>query len=213
MLENIPEKKKDLKEIAMSFYNPQFEYHNFDHALGTWEAAREIIKRCRQEGKTINEQIVYYACLFHDAGYHEDERESGFGTKEDYAAAIAKKELTKHGVVSDIIEAVNRAIKGTEQEYDISNLSIEGMIVRVADLADLAADYAIFLENNRKLKQEQERILQRPIEREIWKMKTKEIMEFYLSQKIQLTHGYADKHGESIFHKRTKENLERFLKE
>lgn len=213
MQDNISKNKEDLEKIAISFYDPQFEYHNFNHALDTWKAAQEIIKRCRQEGKKVDEKVVYYASIFHDAGYHEDEKTKGFGTKEDYAAKIAEEELVKLDIDQVVIKQVVDAILVTEREHAIAGLSIEAMIVRAADLAAFAQSYEIFLKNNQKLKLEAERIKSGSISEAEWKAKTKEITEFYLSQKIQLTHSYADEHGESIFHKKTRENLEKFLRE
>lgn len=213
MQDNFSKNKENLERIAMSFYDPQFEYHNFNHALRVWNSAQEIIKRCRQDREIVNEEIVYYACLFHDAGYHEDEKTKGFDTKEDYAAKIAEEELKKINIDQSVIKQVTEAILATEREHVISGLSLEAMIVRAADLAAFAQSYEIFLENNQKLRLEAERMKHCLISEADWKAKTKEVTEFYLSQKIQLTHGYADELGESIFHKKTRENLERFLGE
>lgn len=212
MVDNFHENTMNIEEIARSFYNPRLEYHNFNHALEVWNSAREIIMRCRQDGKPVNERVVYYACLFHDAGYHEDEKEKGFQSKEAYAAFLAERELSKFGVKQSLVEQAVAAILGTEMNRDISDLSIEAMVVRAADLAGFAREYEVFLDNNRKLKSEEERINQNPISPEEWKMKTKKAAEHYLSQEIRLGGGYEDEKGESVFHKKTKENLDRFLK-
>lgn len=213
MQENFFEKEKNIEEIAGLFYDFQFEYHNFEHALKVWKYAQEIIARCIKEGKVVDEKVVYYACLFHDAGYHEDEKEKGFQSKEEYATSIAEMELAKIGVDGEMIKSVAIIIKGTEKDFDVVELPIEGMILRAADLAGFAEDYDVFLENNKKLRRETERIDKKSISWEQWKNKTEKIAEHYLSQEIKLTRYYEDENGESVFHKKTKENLARFLEE
>lgn len=203
----------EVEKIASSFYDEELEYHNFDHALKMLAVALDIADRCEKEGKKLIKDVIRYACLFHDAGYYENEKKAGFLIKEAYSADLARKELTKLNIEEDIIEQVVVAILATEKKADISDLSIEGMIVRVADLSGFAGNYNVFLLNNKKLKKEAEGICGYDISWEEWKIKTEEIMDFYLSQEIKLTKSYEDENGESIFHKKAKENLQRFLKE
>jgi hypothetical protein len=47
------------------------------------------VERCLKEGVPINGEVVYYALLFHDAGYHENHASMGFTSKEVYSAHLA----------------------------------------------------------------------------------------------------------------------------
>ena len=67
-----------LEQVAAELYSDQMPYHNFNHVLGTVAAGAVLVERCLKEGVPINGVIVYYALLFHDAGYHESHISKGF---------------------------------------------------------------------------------------------------------------------------------------
>ncbi|XOU94673.1 MAG: HD domain-containing protein [Candidatus Kerfeldbacteria bacterium] len=209
---NSPEVQKEcLLEIAEKLYSPEMPYHNFEHAKDTIEAAKKIIERCKEEGLELDEEVVYYAMLFHDAGYHENHEKLGFRSKEEYSAHLADQEMTKVKIPDEKIKEVVKTILATHSQAPF--VTVEQKIARAADLSGMAAEYELFVENNIKLKKEQELIDGKEISLEAWKQKTKEVIEFYLSQDIHLTDGYQDEEGNSIFHNKVKENLARFLKE
>ena len=85
--------------------------------------------------------------------------------------------------------------------------------VRAADLAGLAGEYKDFVDRNRRFKKESEMLSGEEISWNEWKKQTTETVAFYLKQDIHLTSHYEDTDGTSIFHKKTRENLERFLNE
>jgi len=198
-------------ELAQKLYNAQLPYHNFEHALNAIDAGEKMIKACKKENINVDEDVVYYALLFHDAGYHEDYRLKGFDSKESYAAYLAKVSLKEIGIDNDSIKEVERAIISTHQKESFK--TNEQKIVRAADLAGMTNDYEIFLENNRKLRKEHKLLTGEDLSIDEWKAQTRKIIGFYLSQNIQLTSKYVDVNGESIFHKKAAENLTRFCNE
>jgi predicted metal-dependent HD superfamily phosphohydrolase len=197
--------------LAQELYNPKLPYHNFQHALRAVEVGLKIANRCEREGLGINRVVVYYALLFHDAGYHLDHKNEGYNTKEEYSAFLAGESLQKAGVNDKIIKLTQKAILATTQSAEFC--SIEETIVRVADLSEMAGVYEAFLDNNKKLKEEQELLTGKEIHWEEWKEQTNKVIKFYLSQDIRLTSAYENKNGKSVFHLKAKENLEKFLKE
>ena len=201
----------EAERMARELYSENLPYHNFEHALRAIDVGLKIASRCEEEELGVNKEVVYYALLFHDAGYHLDYLGAGFGNKEEYATSLAEISLRKIGIDDKIIKLVKKAILATVQDAEF--YSTEETIVRVADLAEMASDYEIFLENNKKLKAEQELLTTERISWNNWKIQIKKIVEFYLSQNIRLTSQYEDEEGNSIFHKKAKENLERFMKE
>jgi hypothetical protein len=46
-------------------------YHSIKHVQGTLAAGALLVERCLKRGIPIDGEVVYYALLFHDAGYHE----------------------------------------------------------------------------------------------------------------------------------------------
>jgi len=195
-------------EIAKVFYG-DIPYHNFEHALKVLGDAKKIMEACVKEGIVFDDKAVILACLFHDAGYHEDHEEKGFATKEKYSSFLAMEEIGKEDrelgkKVSGIILATH-----TRAQFD----SVEEKIVRAADLSGLASGYGEFLENNRKLKKEAELSEGGSVPWSYWKEGTSRVVNFYLSQDIRLTKEHDDRDGNSIFHVRAKDNLDKFLKE
>lgn len=201
--------RKTIEKLAAKYYNPDLPYHNFKHALTAARKGLEISQRCKKEGVSINKDVVYYALLFHDAGYHDDHKQKGFTTKEEYSAFLAKEQLKKLQFDENFIKRVQDAILSTRS--DAVYYSNEEKVVRAADLAGFASDYNNFLINNIKSKIEKERRQMKHIPWHEWKKRIKRTMQFYLDQDIHLTSAYADKDGNSIFHTRTNENLKRFL--
>ncbi len=200
-----------LEARAAQLYDAALPYHNFRHALETVSCGAEIVSRCRAEGVPIDERVVYYALLFHDAGYRDDHRQRGFPSKEDYAAALAAQFLREHGVEQAVIGEVIDAIRATHR--DAVFVTTEQKAVRAADLAGLAADYESFKSSSEKLKSEWELLNQRPITWRQWIDTTTKVISFFLTQDIHLTRHYYDAGGDSVFHKQTRANLERLRRE
>lgn len=186
-------------------------YHNFQHALKAAERGKEIVDNCKKENVPIDEKVVYYALLFHDAGYHENFESKGFKSKEEYSAFLAEKVLKKSGFADNLIFKIKEAIISTHRDGDFTKN--EQKVVRAADLISMAESYEEFLDNTKKLKEETEDFEGKKIDWQEWKQRTKKLIEFYLKQDIHLTSAYSDEDGQSIFHKRAKDNLNKFLEE
>ena len=199
-----------IESLAEKLYG-DIPYHNFDHAKAAVDAGYEIIARCQASGIEVNSDLIRYALLFHDAGYHEDHKKAGFNSKEEYSAYLAGNALKAVGLSGETIESVKRCIISTHKNREFNFL--EEKIVRAADLTGLACDYEKFKENAIKLKEETELITGAKMSWDEWKKSVAEIIGFYLNQDIRLTECYKDEDGGSRFHRRTKENLDRFLKE
>jgi predicted metal-dependent HD superfamily phosphohydrolase len=203
-------RNSSIERLAANYYI-DLPYHNFDHALKAANVGLIISKRCLQEGLSINPSVVYYALLFHDAGYHENSKQKGFQTKEEYSAFLAGEALTISGIDENLVSQVKKAIISTNRDGTFT--TNEEKVVRAADLAEMAADYSQFLNNNKKLKEEAELLGGKKISWEKWKLSTENTIEFYLKQDIHLTTAYLDSDGQSIFHKKAKANLDKFLLE
>ena len=179
--------------------------------LAQLEAAEKVIERCREEHIRIDAEVVYYALLFHDAGYQDDHLARGYTTKERYSAALAEPILRRHGVNSVQVDKTLAAILATER--DAVTVSAEQKAVRAADLSGLAADYPRFLESSLKLKREHELLFQRALSWDEWQTNSAAVLGHYLTQEIRLTSYFHDGSGESSFHKAVRDNLNRLLAE
>ncbi|MFA5987019.1 MAG: hypothetical protein WC819_06775 [Parcubacteria group bacterium] len=186
-------------------------YHNFGHAKEAVGAGYEIVANCQASGIDVDSDLIRYALLFHDAGYHEDHIKMGFDSKEEYSSHLAENSLRSLGVSDEVVENVKRCIISTHKDKESSTL--EEKIVRASDLVGLAGTYEQFKENAIKLKAEAEIISGRTIAWEEWKKSVESIITFYLKQNIKLTECYKDEDGGSRFHNRTKRNLEKFMTE
>jgi predicted metal-dependent HD superfamily phosphohydrolase len=200
-----------LEAEVMALYGPSLPYHNFSHALDTIQAAEKILQHCREESVPVDEQIVYLALLFHDAGYHEDPTVHGCATKEEYSSRLASVTLLRRNMDGSLVERVVEAILATHR--DALFRTNEQKVVRAADLAGLAADYPVFRLNSENLKAEWEMLRGRPIGWRDWISDTQQVIRFFLSQDIRLTRHYLNEAGLSDFHHRAEDNVRRLYDE
>jgi HD superfamily phosphodiesterase len=194
-----------VEQAAAELYSNQMPYHSFNHVLGTLAAGAALVERCRKEGVPIDGEVVYYALLFHDAGYHENHVSMGFTSKEKYSAHLAVQCLRAAAIPEDTIRRVVAAILSTQRDAQFT--TNEEKAVRAADLAGLASDYETFRSNVGKLHQECEILTGRRVAWDEWKTSVKETIKFYLSQEIGLSQ------PEALFYEQANQNLSRFLSE
>jgi HD superfamily phosphodiesterase len=200
-----------LEQVAAELYSDQMPYHNFNHVLGTVAAGAVLVERCLQKGVPIDGEVVYYALLFHDAGYHESHISKGFTSKEEYSAHLAVLCLRAEAIPEDIIKRVVAAILSTYRDAQFT--SNEEKAVRAADLAGLASDYETFRSNVEKLHQECEMLTGRKVAWDEWKTSVKETIRSYLSQEIRLTQPDAGVDNVAIFYAQANQNLSQLLSE
>lgn len=201
----------DLEAEAAALYSTSLPYHNFQHVLATLAAAERIIARCIEEGIRVDAKVVYYALLFHDAGYHQDHRRLGHPSKESYSAELARECLIRRKTLTTVIKKVVAAILSTQREARF--VTAEQKVVRAADLAGLAADFATFRCNTERLKQEYELLTGSQLTWLEWRHRADDVIQYYLGQEIRLTSYFASVNGESAFHTAVRENLSRLQQE
>lgn len=200
-----------LEKVAETLYSSELPYHNFGHAIDAVTAGEKVIRRCQAEGVSIDEPIVYYALLFHDAAYHEDHEALGFDTKEGYSAHLAATALAQRGVSSKTIEQVVAAIMSTHRDGEF--VTVEQKAVRAADLSGLAADYEIFYRGAENLRREHELLTGEAVAWPQWAERVAETLRFYLSQDLRLSRYYSNGNGASTFQKDGLANLERLRRQ
>ena len=199
-----------LENSVAKLYDDKLPYHNFGHVQDTLEAADKIIERCHQERIRVVTKVVYYALLFHDAGYHHDHAQLGYESKEAYSAALAEQHTCDSGLTNKERLKISAAVMATHRNGVF--VSVEQKLVRAADLAGLAAPYEIFLNNTVQLWIEHQ-MLNGPASWRAWQKSVSETLGFYLSQQIRLTSYYCNNDGASTFHLAVESNLKRFLEE
>ena len=197
------------KEISRH-YDEMLPYHNFNHVLDTFYAAANILQRCNEEGIRVDTKVVYYALLFHDAGYRVDHLAKGYDSKERYAVAIADSYTTQIGLTRKERDKVNAAIMATHREGKF--LTAEQKAVRAADLSGLGAPYPEFLKHTTNLWLEHN-FLYDKLDWDTWVQQAHETITFYLMQEIRLTSYFSAKDGASAFHLAAERNLEKLALE
>ena len=200
-----------MEAIVEGLYDPALPYHNYNHALDTLAAAENIILRCMSEGIRVDPQVIYYALLFHDAGYHENHVALGHESKEAYSAQLAEDHLNNAGVRPAIVRKVSAGIMSTHR-YG-SFVTADQKAIRAADLSGLAAPFEIFRKNTVALKDEYELLSGKTVEWTTWLTQITATIGFYLSQEIRLTSYFCDETGESAYHRAARDNLTRLLNE
>ncbi len=199
----------DLENEVAALYSTALAYHNFEHALDTLDAADDIVQKCIDEGIRVDAQVVYYALLFHDAGFVDDHGALGFATKEAYSADLAAARLARRDIARNTIDKVVAAILSTHK--DANFITAEQKAVRAADLSGLAADYERFARNSANLKAEYEMLNGKQLDWPQWVDNVSATIRFYLSQEIRLTTYFSDGEGRSRFHNAVRSNLDRLI--
>jgi hypothetical protein len=200
-----------LEQVAAELYSDRMPYHSFTHVLAALAAGEVLVERCLKEGLRINVEAVYYAILFHDAGYHENHVSKGFRSKEEYSAHLAAQCLRAEAVSEETISSIVAAILSTRR--DATFTSNEDKAVRAADLAGLASDYETFRSNVEKLHKECEMLTERKVGWDEWKKSVKETISFYLSQDFRFAQSDACANNAAIFRATAIQNLSRLLSE
>lgn len=195
-----------LEALVEPLYDQALPYHNFSHALFTLRSADRILVGCAEEGIQVRCLVVYYALLFHDAGYHENHTALGFATKEAYSAHLARITLGARDIADDIITAVESSILATERGARCR--SVEDAVVRMADLSGIGSDYATFLANTIALWEEVSLLYGRRAEWADWCASTREVLAPYLTETVALTREFHQD-ASSGFFARARENLRR----
>ena len=168
-----------LEKTAALHYDNALPYHNFDHIRSALQVAEDIMARCRSRRQTLDEAAVYYAILFHDAGFREDHRQKGFTYKEEYSAHLARQALTTAKVASGTMDKACEAIRGTRRGFD-RKPGPETQVVRAADLAQLAAPYLAFKLNTVNLWRENKILTGKTLPWREWRQKAVTDVGFFL---------------------------------
>lgn len=204
MPEPVEHVEPGLVDAAAPYYT-DLPYHSFEHVLDTLDAAQTLLDRCERYAVEVDGAVVEAAVLFHDANYHRDHTEGGYGTKEAYSAAIARKELAGQGYSEGFRTVVEDCIRATE--HDANPETNEAKVVRAADLRNLMQDYETFLENAEALREEHRVLHGEELPEREWVEQVTGTVEHFLDQEVRLTEEYDE------FHDRARDNLERFRRE
>jgi predicted metal-dependent HD superfamily phosphohydrolase len=197
----------DLLEAATALYDPTLPYHNAGHALRAVTLGERLLRACWQAGVHVDATVVRFALLFHDAGYGTDPSTVGCPDAEAYAGTLARRALTGR-LPAPVMDDVEAAILSTRRTTQPD--TTEGMVVRAADLADLAADYDTFAANSEALRVEHQRLSGTRLSLAEWRESVDRLLSSYLEERLWPLelHGSSEQPG---FHVAAKANLRRYL--
>ncbi|MGB0635856.1 MAG: hypothetical protein ACPGN6_00425 [Gammaproteobacteria bacterium] len=196
---------------ASNLYSKKLAFHNFFHVIETLKFANKIINSLLIELSTINLETIYYALLFHDAGYIEDQASMGYADKESYSAALAEEYLLGRGMPPVDVSKVTMAIKATHISAECKNLEEE--IVRGADISGMAAPYNDFLEMSKAVKTEQEYLIGEKISWANWVRGSEIHLKTYLCEKISCGKLFTKSNKPSLFNQRLISNIDQLKQE
>lgn len=203
-LENLQRVVRAVRRQGPSFYT-NLPFHNWEHILQVAGYARGFVKRCRQYGVKIDADTLLLAVYLHDAFFAippgtfvNPSTDRLMMSREELAAVFAKNYLEKLGVPKPMAEKVAKMIMATR--YDIDPKTPEEMLLRAADLANLAGPYRQFSRNWDNLRAEAELITGQSISRRDFALRQAAFLPLYLWLDIRLTPDYYNPDGASHFH-------------
>jgi len=179
--------------------------------METLEFANKILSSHLIEHSAVNLETIYYALLFHDAGYIKNQQFLGYADKESYSAALAKKYLSGFGMPASDIYKITLAIKATHITAECRNLEEE--IVRGADISGMAAPYDDFLKMSKAIKAEQEYLMGGGISWKNWVQGSEINLSPYLNEKISCGELFTKSNVPSLFNQRLGANIKQLKRE
>jgi len=212
-MKNVFRKIRDEKaEVsARKLYSKKLAFHNFFHVIETLKFANQIVHSLVTKLSTLNLETIYYALLFHDAGYIEDQTCLGYADKESYSATLAEEYLLGRGMSPVDVSKVTRAIKATHINAECRNLEEE--VVRGADISGMAAPYNEFLEMSRAIRAEQEYLIGAKISWADWVRGSEVHLKPYLYEKISCGELFIKSNEPSLFNQRLTSNIKQLKQE
>ena len=212
-MKNVFKKIRDEKaEVsARKLYSKKLAFHNFFHVIETLKFANKIVNSLVTKLSTINLETIYYALLFHDAGYAEDQTCLGYADKEWYSAALAEEYLLGRGMSPVDVSKVTLAIRATHINAECRNLEEE--VVRGADISGMAAPYNDFLEMSRVIRAEQEYLIGAKISWANWVRGSEVNLKPYLHEKISCGELFIKSNEPSLFNQRLTSNIKQLKQE
>ena len=196
---------------ARNLYSKKLAFHNFFHVIETLKFANTIINSLAMKLSSISLETIYYALLFHDAGYVENQTCLGYSDKESYSAALAEEYLLGRGMPLAGVSKVTLAIKATHISAECRNLEEE--VVRGADISGMAAPYNDFLKMSKAIKAEQEYLIGAKISWADWVRGSEVHLKPYLHEKISCGELFIKSNKPSLFNQRLTSNIKQLKQE
>ena len=153
---------KKLEEHLPLLYPPEdvLPYHGVHHVQQVRSDAAVYVNRCRQQGIAVDTFALDHALLCHDLLYGVDPALFGFESREDLAAFYAEQFLLKNRASSEHASYVAHIISSTKA--NTLPKEVEEIIMRAADLANLAGDFETFAGQTACLYREHRLLTQSP---------------------------------------------------
>lgn len=132
----------------------QLPYHNWEHVRSTNHEAIELLKVTRPDvRRRIDPRLLQAAAIWHDAGYHEDFRALGHRTHEHYASALAREAflLSNLQAREQFAHKVREMIMATHEPHERSLISPGGIVLHIANLANMMQGEESFLRATRQV--------------------------------------------------------------
>lgn len=165
---------RDLIADALDLYDPALPYHNANHALHVAHLASRFSRRAAGSAVPHDPEVVVVAALLHDAGYGHHQ---GAVDAEAHSATLAFELLHDHGWPPGRVDAVCDAIEATR--LHAGSITVEGLIVRAADLWEMGAPWPVFAANRTLLRLEAEMLDGVTFNADAWRLRVSRIVVGY----------------------------------
>jgi len=133
-------------------YTDELPYHNFFHVTETLSIALNLADQRGANDTIVDRRALIVATLFHDAGYQDDHKATGFNSKEERSVSIFKFHADKYGMTADEMATGENAIMATKPGQ--KPVSVEDKILVRADLDNVTGDFEGFIGKTHLLRNE-----------------------------------------------------------
>ncbi len=165
----------------------------------------EYLPRCRKAGIPIDVAALGRAAKFHDALMHVDPRLLNFPSPEHLAAVLTTNQALSEGCSKAEAERCGKIVMATHP--DVRPTTPEEIIIRAADLANLAGNYQEFESATHLLHKEAQLRRGDSIAFERWLPGAYAYLRKYLYPMLELTPAARDQEGRSAWHTAVLSNI------
>ncbi len=150
---SLDEQVKDLSSWAEPRHSEKAEFHHFPHSQGVYEVSMKLADHYEALGYKINRRALAFGAIGHDIYVHLSLEEfqpitgMTFESKEHRSAWLTRDHLLQVGFDEKTVAQPAYDIIVTTK-WDEPVTTIEGLIIRIADIFNTSEEFEVFEERS-----------------------------------------------------------------
>lgn len=201
-----------IERLRPQYADPKvLPFHSWEHPLQVRSDALALVARCRESGTEVDSVAVEQAALLHDVFHILDPSVLGFDSREGLAASYAYNLLRRLGAPEAHARKVERIVWATHALAEPQ--TVEEIVLRAADLRNLAGTYEEFRASTERLYLEHKGMGGKETSFAQFALRSIDHLALYAWRLFKLTPQALNSRGASDWHERLMQNMIRLNSE